>query len=98
MFSPENTLEASSMWTFTWMSMKNNDSGKPQKVMRFFGINQYINMSINTGCGNLQEFADLKTSEKLQCIDLLRHLALSGRYFRLESIVMEQCESIKKCN
>lgn len=47
LFSPESTLEASSMWTFTWISMKNNDSEKPQKVMRFFDINQCINMSIN---------------------------------------------------
>lgn len=63
LFSPESTTKASSLWTFTWMSMKNNDSEKPQKVMRFFDINQCTNMSINTGgCGNLQEFEDLKIS------------------------------------
>lgn len=63
LFSPESTLEESSLWTFTWMSMKNNDSEKPQKVMRFFDINQCTKTSINIwGCGNLQEFVDLKIS------------------------------------
>lgn len=47
MFSPESTSEASSVWTFTWMNTKNNDSEKPQNVMRFFNINQCINVSIN---------------------------------------------------
>lgn len=48
LFSPENTLEATSMWTFTWMSMKSSDSEKPQKLIRFFYTNQCINMPINT--------------------------------------------------
>lgn len=78
------------MWTFTCISMKNHESEKPQKAMRFSHINQCIDVSINIGgCGNLQEFADLKTPGKLQCINLLRHLALSGGHVPLKSVVTE---------
>lgn len=54
------------MWTFTWIGTKNHYQKSHKKVMRFSHINQCIDVSINiVGCGNLQEFADLKTSEKL---------------------------------
>lgn len=85
-------LGSFSLWIVTWMKMKNHESEKPQKARKFSHINQCIDVSINMwGCGNLQESEDLKTSEKFQCINLLRHLALPGGHLPLTSVTREQC-------